>query len=222
VKGQANIIIRRNGRVYQIKSNAISSLSVSGSSGNFVTKANMKDITDPLNPVSIGGNSDLYVNMYDGSTGGQLDEISVLYQSGSNIIYSSHWNGSATVRRLLDGGNIQVRTGSLTVKGGETTQSSGTKQKVAVVAVSEESIEPVSFNVMAYPNPTANYFTLDLIGGSNEKVAIDIFDMHGGHIRHIESADRQLITFGEDLPSGGYFAIINQGTNRKTLKLVKK
>ncbi|PWA07591.1 hypothetical protein DB891_14670 [Flavobacterium laiguense] len=225
VKGQANIIIRRNGRVYQIKSNAISSLSVSGSSGNFVTKANMKDITDPLNPVTIGGNSDLYVNMYDGSTGGQLDEISILYQSGSTIIYSSHWNGTATVRRLLDGGNVQVRTGVLTAKEEETAQSSDTKQKVEVIAVSKETVEPIqatTFNVIAYPNPSAHYFSLDVIGGSNEKVEIDIFDMHGRSIKHIESADHQSIMFGEDLPSGGYFAIINQGANRKTLKLVKK
>jgi len=83
-------------------------------------------------------------------------------------------------------------------------------------------IEPVLFNVMAYPNPTDFQFTLTIEGGSNEKIQIEVFDMFGRSIRQFESAYNQLIMFGEDLPLGTYLAIVSQGANRKTLKLVKE
>src|SRR5262249_53076881 len=70
LQGAVNMILRRTVggvlRTYQIKSNAIASLSTSGSSSaglkaTFTSKANMTDITDPLNPVPVAsvGNGQL-------------------------------------------------------------------------------------------------------------------------------------------------------------------
>jgi hypothetical protein len=65
LQGNANIIISSNGRTYQIKTTSITSLGVmdttQGGYGSFLSKANIQDITDPLNPISIEGNDSLTI-----------------------------------------------------------------------------------------------------------------------------------------------------------------
>jgi hypothetical protein len=115
LQGQANIIVRgAGGKVYQIKSNAIDSLAVSGTNypkkGTFTTKANMTDITDPLNPISLGGNLRLQIDMTDASTGGQTDMVGItLWNANGGLYFTSNWNGTKTIEQLLGGGNISVR-----------------------------------------------------------------------------------------------------------------
>lgn len=52
LQGRVNIITRQNGHVYQIKSTTLASLVASLSSGKaeLLSKANIQDITEPLNP----------------------------------------------------------------------------------------------------------------------------------------------------------------------------
>src|SRR3989442_2843520 len=66
-KGNINTIIRNNGRTYQIKGNAMTSLATQAPTpptttpwkATFNGKANIQDITDPLVPISIDGNATL-------------------------------------------------------------------------------------------------------------------------------------------------------------------
>ena len=41
-------------------------------------------------------------------------------------------------------------------------------------------------------------------------------------VKHIESKDEMPIIFGEELPTGVYLIEVTQGTNQKTLKLMKE
>ncbi len=115
LQGQANIIIRANdGKVYQVKGNAIDSLAVSGTTypkgGTFVTKANLTDITNPLAPIAIGGNLKLQVEMTDAALGGQTDKVGItLWNSAGGLFFSSNWTGTTSIQQLLGGGNISVR-----------------------------------------------------------------------------------------------------------------
>ena len=115
LQGQVNVIVRAtDGKVYQIKGNAIDSLAVIGTTypkgGTFVTKANMTDITNPLLPVSLGGNLKLQVEMTDAALGGQTDKVGVtLWNSAGGLWFSSNWTGTTSVQQLLGGGNISVR-----------------------------------------------------------------------------------------------------------------
>ncbi|MDR6843819.1 HYR domain-containing protein [Flavobacterium granuli] len=86
----------------------------------------------------------------------------------------------------------------------------------------EPTVDQVLFDVKAYPNPSNYQFTLEVEGGSVEKVEVEVYDMVGRHIKHIESDFNQPIVFGEELPAGTYLTIVNQGSNRKALKLIKK
>ena len=95
----------------------------------------------------------------------------------------------------------------------------GTAANVKIVA---ENASLASFEVIAYPNPSNQYFTLEMKGGNNEKVQVIVYDVLGRMIKQIEDIHGQLIRFGDELPTGAYFAKISQGSNQKTVKLIKQ
>jgi len=120
LQGHANVIFRVGTKVYQIKSNAIQSLYVQAAGctpsstcpnkATFQSKANLTEITDPLNPIGLGGNHTLVIAITDKGEPGSFDTISVtLYGSGGGaLLFSSNWNGTATIEQPLGGGNLVV------------------------------------------------------------------------------------------------------------------
>jgi hypothetical protein len=125
LQGHANIIFRKGDHVYQIKSTAIDSLGIALKKSNgqacggppsstcfgladFRSKANLADVTDPLAPVSLGGNLTLQITMSDKGEPGSSDTIGVTLWDGNQLLFSSLWRGSKTVEQLLGGGNLVV------------------------------------------------------------------------------------------------------------------
>jgi hypothetical protein len=117
-QGNVNVIIRRlEGAVwktYQIKSNAIDSLteqlaSPTTGTGQFISKANFTDITDPYHPISLGGGLSFQMTVTDRGEPGTTDSVAFTLWNGSTLLYSSHWDGIKTAERMLGGGNVQVR-----------------------------------------------------------------------------------------------------------------
>ncbi|SEA98075.1 Por secretion system C-terminal sorting domain-containing protein, partial [Flavobacterium gillisiae] len=88
------------------------------------------------------------------------------------------------------------------------------KQKLAEIEI--------PFNVIAYPNPSNHQFTVDVKGGSDEKVEVIVYDMLARQLKRIEKNNGQGIQFGEELPSGEYLVLIKQGENQKAINLIKK
>jgi hypothetical protein len=118
LQGQVNVIFRSaDGRTYQIKANAFQSLTVDRNSGTaaFYSKANLQDVTDPLNPISLGGNLSLELKVIDGDPvgnkkGAMPDRIGIaLWTSSGQLLFSSNWSGVTTVEQELAGGNVVVR-----------------------------------------------------------------------------------------------------------------
>jgi PKD repeat protein len=110
LKGRVNIIIRNGDRVYQIKSNAINQLSVDSPNATFDSKANIQDITDPLNPISIDGNAALQMTLTDNGEPGSSDSIAItVWNKNGGLWYSSNWDGTKTIEQSLDGGNLVVK-----------------------------------------------------------------------------------------------------------------
>lgn len=72
------------------------------------SKANLTDVTDPLNPVSLGGGLSLQVTITDKGEPGKSDSIGVTLWNGTTLLFSSEWRGSKTVEGLFDGGNAVV------------------------------------------------------------------------------------------------------------------
>jgi hypothetical protein len=126
LQGHANLIFRAGGRTYQIKSTAIDSLGISfkkatgGTSctgpvsstcygiADFRAKANLTDVTDPLAPVSLGGNLTLQITLTDRGEPGSSDTIAVTLWSGNKLLFSSSWSGAKTIEQVLGGGNLVV------------------------------------------------------------------------------------------------------------------
>jgi hypothetical protein len=115
LQGRINIIVRNGGRVYQVKGNAMSSLVANNSNpsartATFNGKSNITDITNPLAPISLGGNATLQVTMTDRGEPGSTDSIGISVWNGSGgLWFSSLWNGTKTLEQVLGGGNLVVR-----------------------------------------------------------------------------------------------------------------
>lgn len=118
LQGHVTIIVRQGGHVYQIKSNALSSLvsvpydpaKPRTGTAELIGKANVTDVTDPLNPIMLTGNATLNIVMKDNGEPGNADLISVsLWSNDGDLLFSSNWNGVQTTQQLLDGGNLNVK-----------------------------------------------------------------------------------------------------------------
>ena len=118
LQGNVNVIVRGvGGRVYQIKGNVMRTLSVRTVSSNplvraavYTGKANITDITDPLNPVALGGNNTFQMELTDNGEPGAADTIGITaWNDAGGVLFSSRWNGTRTIEQLLGGGNLVVR-----------------------------------------------------------------------------------------------------------------
>ncbi len=121
LQGNMNIILRSatsctpgysGPRVYQIKANAMNNLTVNSTNGTatFTSKANITDVTDPYNPIPLGGNGTLRVTMDDNGEPGRNDTIGITFHNSSGgLWFSSNWDGTKTVEQPLGGGNLVVR-----------------------------------------------------------------------------------------------------------------
>ena len=125
LKGHANIRFTAGGKIYQNKSTALDSLGIiqrtgSGAScagapsstcfglADFRSRANLTDITDPNNPISLGGNLALQITMTDKGEPGSNDSIGMTLWNGPKLLFSSEWNGANMVEKTLDGGNLVI------------------------------------------------------------------------------------------------------------------
>jgi hypothetical protein len=114
LQGNLNVILRQvvgaTTRVYQVKGNVLSQLSVSGNKATFNGKANMTDITNPLNPVSLGGNLVLQLDMSDNGEPGSGDTIGLtVYNGDGGLMFSNSWSGTKSLEQTLNGGNLSVK-----------------------------------------------------------------------------------------------------------------
>jgi hypothetical protein len=133
LQGNLNLIFRRAGKVYQIKSTAMNSLSIISTNpcsqkATFVSKANLSDVTNSSLPISVYGGISLQVTMTDNGEPGRSDMIGFTLMNGNNLVYSSSWPVNKTLESFLIGGNLVVHNGvNCNVTGTSTTAVSSTK-----------------------------------------------------------------------------------------------
>jgi hypothetical protein len=182
IHGNMNIIFRKTVggivHTFQIKANAMTSLGVDISNpaaqvAMFVSKANLKDITNPLAPVSLGGNLTLQVNLTDKGEPGSSDQIAISLYDGSTLLYSSNWTGSATSEILLSGGNLVVHSGF-----------SVTPTKSAEIATATAPVLQYS-NLKVYPNPFNDRVRFEFVSPDAVNAQIYIYDMAGRRIETV-------------------------------------
>jgi hypothetical protein len=218
LQGNMNIIFRRTVagvlRTYQIKANAMTSLGVNVANPNakvgvFVSKANLTDITTGTS-ISLGGNLTLQVDLTDRGEPGANDDIAISLSNGSTLLYSSKWIGNTTALQLLGGGNLVVHSGFSVVQAAPTTGKT------------IQASANTNFEVTAYPNPSATNFNLVLKGSSKEATNIELFDVTGKLVKQYQFDYSEMIIFGDDLPAGAYTAEVQQGDQKKFVRVIKQ
>ena len=75
---------------------------------DFKGKATLQDVTNPLAPISLGGNLDFQFTLTDKGEPGTYDEGGISLYNGSTLYFSSNWASSQTVKQVIAGGNVVV------------------------------------------------------------------------------------------------------------------
>jgi hypothetical protein len=121
LQGHANIIVRKTVggtlHVYQIQTNSILSMGFgpAANQAQYTAKANINDITDPNNPISVAGNQTFQMTLTDNGAGSR-DTIGFTVQDPhGGLQFSSNWNPNPgrTVEQVLAGGSLLVHQNQL-------------------------------------------------------------------------------------------------------------
>jgi len=202
---------------YKVKSTAISVLGVKSPNSDFSGKANVTEIVNGTE-VNVEGGAQMQLSIYDGGAPGQSapDKFGItIFRSAGGVWYSNNWVGNKTEPAVICGGDVSV-TGS----GASTIISSpGTVDENTRI----DNIAQGTLKIKAFPNPTTHYFTLDVESNSNEPIEVKVYDMTGHMVYyHKGSLKETHHKFGQMLTNGTYLTEVRQGTNRKTITLIKK
>ncbi len=78
------------------------------------------------------------------------------------------------------------------------------------------------FLVNAVPNPTINYFTLTIHSTSSESISLKVTDMFGKIVEKRKNFPATLVVkFGNELLPGMYMVEVQQGQEKKIMKVIK-
>jgi len=115
LQGHVTVIVRSDGHTYRIKTNSLRSLGVVEVDGDgvgiaeFEAKANIVDVTDQDDPISLGGNLTFQMRMTDNGEPGETDSIGFsLWDKDGELLFSSNWDDVETIEQELTGGNLVV------------------------------------------------------------------------------------------------------------------
>ena len=89
--------------------------------------------------------------------------------------------------------------------------------------IAEDQIKS-EFNVVAYPNPYSETFNLSLTTAMEDKVSVMVYDMTGKLIeqREVSPINVSELQVGDRYPSGIYNVIVTQGSEVKSLRVIKR
>jgi hypothetical protein len=96
-----------------------------------------------------------------------------------------------------------------------TTSAGATRQTSGALAI---------YDVNAYPNPYAETFKLNVNTSSEDQVSVQVYDMLGRQVeaRQASVANITNLEIGSQYPSGVYNIVVTQGSNVKTVRVVKR
>jgi len=95
----------------------------------------------------------------------------------------------------------------------------GNQRNFAGPVIEEELV--TGMIVKAFPNPTTNYFTLQVRSESAEKIDIKVMDIQGRAI-FTKTAIQENYNFGHELVNGTYIVEVTQGDRKQVLRLTKQ
>jgi hypothetical protein len=203
LQGKLTVIFRHMNdagelRTYQIKTNSMTSLGVvnynepSCDIAAFNSKATLKDVTDPLYPISLGGNLDLNVTMTDCGEPGTTDAIGVTLWGPANQGYplwlSTSWVNYQTVEEVIDGGNLVVHSSVSIPLPTPPVQSDQAEPPTVIIPSNDPS------SLVVFPNPYIDKVTFQFVPEADTRAKLELFDITG---RPVETLYEGNVTGGE-------------------------
>jgi len=146
------------------------------------------------------------------------------YRIGNSVITSPHIfsKGTTTVTVTSSNGVLPDATCSFTVTVVCGSPNSPITQAVVSPGKSEiVQLTPDIIDVIAYPNPTTNNFSISVESAGKEKITMQVMDMYGRIIETRNVTANSITIFGDRYRPGTYFVRIIQGKEHKEIKLVK-
>jgi hypothetical protein len=144
----------------------------------------------------------------------------ITYRIGNTAITSPHVfsKGTTTVTVTAFNGVLPNATCDFTV-----TVLCGSSNPITATTVPQEELQAKSagLNVIIYPNPSRNNFSLAVQDNIMEKITMQVMDMHGRVIETRNITANTIIRFGDRYRPGAYFVRIVQGNQHKEMKLIK-
>ncbi len=112
---------------------------------------------------------------------------------------------------------------NITVPGTLTRNGSSKEKESDVDNQSVISENMASFEIIAYPNPTADYFQLD-IHSQQQIISIALYDISGRLIESFNANVNEINQkkIGQQWPTGIYTAVVSDSKEVKTIRLIKK
>jgi uncharacterized repeat protein (TIGR03803 family) len=91
-----------------------------------------------------------------------------------------------------------------------------------IVENNKESNLTDALVIKAMPNPTSNFFVLQITGNRTNQLSITVTNLAGQIMDRVEGALRNAqLVFGQQYPSGMYFVRVVEGNKSKVIKVVK-
>ena len=84
--------------------------------------------------------------------------------------------------------------------------------------------EAIAFNAVAYPNPFADTFGIEVTTSAETNINVKVYDMTGRMLEQndVPVTDMQTLQVGERYPAGVYNVIVTQGDEVKSLRVIKR
>ncbi len=99
---------------------------------------------------------------------------------------------------------------------GTCNQACGTEAKAPITTTEE------SFDVKVSPNPTSNYFVVQVLSSDkSSKVALRVMDAFGRTVLRESISEGSVFKFGQNFANGSYYLEVVQGEDKKVVKLLK-
>lgn len=78
------------------------------------------------------------------------------------------------------------------------------------------------FDCKVIPNPSSQYFELQVNSGSNEKIEVNLYDINGKFLSKMNAVKNQALRFGSNLRPGTYMVEVIQGQHHQRIFVIKK
>jgi hypothetical protein len=95
---------------------------------------------------------------------------------------------------------------------------------IVTPGLSRQAKTKASFDAVAYPNPFASDFNIDITTSQSQDIQVKVYDMMGRLLdnQNVKTSGITSFTIGDSYPSGIYNIIVSQGDEVKNLRVIKR